>query len=252
MTPDPLVPPDLDLKAYPKMPLAFRRLFASDTWILGNPEERCAALALWCESWHQIPASSLPDDDRVLAVLSQSGARWKRLKAHAMRGWVLCADGRWYHPVVAELAVEAGDKMRIASEKGKAGASKRWGRGIAQATGDLWQGHSKEGKGIEEKGKDEAFVLPGWVPKAEWSAFEQMRAKGKHPLTDYARNSIVAELSRISGPAGENAGAILDQSTRNGWRDVFPLRDKSGRAPSKAAGVEVRNNDVASRFGRSE
>lgn len=124
---DPLVPAEVDLRDFAFMPLEFRRLFASETWILGTPDERCAAFCLWCESWHQIPAASLPDNDRMLAHLSQAGARWPKVKAHVMRSWVKCNDGRLYHSVVAEKALEAWEKHKKASSKGKAGASKRWG-----------------------------------------------------------------------------------------------------------------------------
>jgi len=125
----PLVPPDVDLRDFAFMPLEIRRLFSSETWIIGTHEQKCAALCLWGESWHQVPAASLPDNDRMLAHLSQAGPRWTKIKEHAMRCWILCSDGRWYHPVVAEKALEAWAKHNKASSKGKAGAAKRWGTG---------------------------------------------------------------------------------------------------------------------------
>lgn len=103
----PLVPPEVSLKEFGYIPLEFRRLFQSDTWVLGTPEEKVAAMHLWCESWHQVPAASLPNDDRMLAHLSGTGQRWKKLRAHALRGWLLCTDGRLYHPIVAEKALNA-------------------------------------------------------------------------------------------------------------------------------------------------
>lgn len=103
----PLVPPEVDLRDFREMPLEFERLFASDTWVLGTPEEKVAAFHLWCKSWHQRPAGSLPDDDRVLAHLSAAGQRWRKLRPHALRGWVKCTDGRFYHPVVAEKVLKA-------------------------------------------------------------------------------------------------------------------------------------------------
>lgn len=125
----PLVPSDVDLRDFAFMPLEIRRLFSSETWVLGSYEEKCASLCLWGESWFQVPAASLPNNDRMLSHLSQTGSRWSRVKEHAMRGWVLCSDGRWYHPVVAEKALEAWAKHKKASSKGKAGAAKRWGTG---------------------------------------------------------------------------------------------------------------------------
>lgn len=100
----PLTPADCDLRDYPWMPLDCTRLLTSETWMLGTAEEKVAALTLWCKSWHQVPAGSLPNNDKMLASLSESGPRWSRVRDHAMRGWILCDDGRLYHPVVSEKA----------------------------------------------------------------------------------------------------------------------------------------------------
>lgn len=108
--PAPLVPAEVDLRGLPWMRLDTSRLLDSDLFAISTGDEFKAAVALWCKSWTQLPAASLPDDDRVLAHLSGAGARWKKLKAMALRGWVRCADGRLYHPVVAEQACDAWDE----------------------------------------------------------------------------------------------------------------------------------------------
>ena len=100
--PDPLTPADCDVRALPFMPLDVVRVLDSDLFAISSGDEFKAALALGCKSWLQIPAASLPDDDRVLAHLSSAGARWSKVKKMALRGWVKCSDGRLYHPVVAE------------------------------------------------------------------------------------------------------------------------------------------------------
>lgn len=124
--PAPLVPADVDLRDFAFMPLDVNRLLTSETWLLGSGDECKAAMALWCVSWHQVPAASLPTNDKMLAHLSAAGPRWRKVKDHALRGWVLCNDGRLYHPVVAEKAIEAWGHKRKQSERGKAGAAKRW------------------------------------------------------------------------------------------------------------------------------
>lgn len=124
--PEPLTPVDCDLREYPFMPLEVRRLLTSETWILGTGDERAAALALWAESWHQVPAASLPNNDRMLAHLSQCRT-WKRVKAHVLRNWVACADGRLYHPTVAEKALEGWIGKLLSSLAGASGNAKRWG-----------------------------------------------------------------------------------------------------------------------------
>lgn len=107
MTQEPLVPLEVDLRGLPWMPLNLLRLFDSDLFALTSGDEFKAAVTLWGKSWYQLPAGSLPDDDRVLSYLSGTGKRWPKLKAMAMRGWTLCSDGRLYHKVVAEAAIKA-------------------------------------------------------------------------------------------------------------------------------------------------
>lgn len=106
----PLTPTDCDLRDFAFMPLDVLRLRDSDLAIQVSGEEfRCAVL-LWCASWHQIPAASLPDDDITLSSLAGYGRavdHWRTVRANALHGWIKCSDGRLYHPVVAEKAGEA-------------------------------------------------------------------------------------------------------------------------------------------------
>jgi len=108
-----LTPPDCDLRDFGHMPLDVRKFRDSDLVALEDPEAIVAAVMLWGAAWHQIPAASLPDDDRVLANLAGYGIRpagvaaWKKVKAGALRGFVKCNDGRLYHPLVAEKAKAA-------------------------------------------------------------------------------------------------------------------------------------------------
>jgi hypothetical protein len=106
----PLVPPDINLQGMPFMPLDVNRLRDSQLAIAATGDEFRAAVMLWCASWNQIPAASLPADDQSLAAYAGYGRdvkSWRKVKAGAMRGFVLCDDGRFYHPVVAEKAMEA-------------------------------------------------------------------------------------------------------------------------------------------------
>lgn len=106
----PLTPADCDLRDFQFMPLDAVRLRDSDLTALVSGDEFRSAVLLWCASWHQLPAASLPDDDRILSNLAGFGFAvdaWKAVKEGAMRGWIKCSDGRLYHPVVAEKARDA-------------------------------------------------------------------------------------------------------------------------------------------------
>jgi hypothetical protein len=111
----PLVPSDTDLRDFHFMPLDVARLMNSDLVAVASGEEFRAAVLLWCKSWHQVPAASLPTDDRMLAHLAGFGRdleSWRAVKGVALRGFILCDDGRLYHPVIAEKAVEAIEAKR--------------------------------------------------------------------------------------------------------------------------------------------
>jgi hypothetical protein len=126
---EPLVPSDLDLRNFPYMPLDVVRLRDSNIAVVSSGEEFRAAVLLWCSAWHQVPAASLPDDDRLLASLAGFGRDidgWLKVKEVALRGFMRCADGRLYHPVIAEKAIEADDKRRSYHTRTAKARAARW------------------------------------------------------------------------------------------------------------------------------
>ena len=107
---DPPIPGDTDLRDFQFMPLDVRRLRDSDLAAYATAEEFRAAVLLWCAAWHQVPASSLPDDDRVLAHLAGFGRDvdgWLKVRPGALRHFEKASDGRLYHSVIVEKASEA-------------------------------------------------------------------------------------------------------------------------------------------------
>lgn len=114
----PLTPPGCDLRDFPHTPLFRSRLFGSTFHARANDAEWRAGVTLWLKSWDQVPAGSLPADDVDLcrlAELARDLKTWAKVKLGALRGWLLCTDGRLYHPVVAEgvnTALEAKAKQR--------------------------------------------------------------------------------------------------------------------------------------------
>ena len=106
----PLTPADCDLTDFAFMPLDVARLRDSELASNETPEACWAAVQLWAAAWHQIPAGSVPNDDKWLAKATGYGRivkEWVRVREGALHGWVLCSDGRMYHPVVSEKAREA-------------------------------------------------------------------------------------------------------------------------------------------------
>jgi hypothetical protein len=128
MKPQPFTPPDCDLRCFAWMPLDVVRLRDSDLAVLANGDAFRAAVFLWCAAWHQVPAASLPNDDRLLANLAGFGRdlkSWEAVKADALRGFVECSDGRLYHPVVAEKALESYEQLQRQKARTKAATNAR-------------------------------------------------------------------------------------------------------------------------------
>lgn len=126
--PDPLVPVHVDLSSYDWMPYYGERLQKSDHNAVGDEEFR-ASINIWWAAWRSTPAASLPNDDIQLAKAADLGRdlkTWRRVREHAMRNFVLCSDGRYYHTFLAPLAISAYAKKVEQAIKGKAGANKRW------------------------------------------------------------------------------------------------------------------------------
>lgn len=138
--PEPPVPAEVDLRGMPFMPLYIDRLQKSKAWLLckRRPELAFFFMNLWMRSWQEVPAASLEDDDDVLADAAMVDHRtWSKVRADALRGWVKCSDGRLYHPVVAELALEAwGQRQAYRERTAKARQARQQRRGSADKEAD--------------------------------------------------------------------------------------------------------------------
>ncbi len=244
------------------MPLDVVRLGDSDLVALSTGDEFKAAVLLWSKSWLQVPAASLPDDDRILAHLSGTGSRWPKLREVALRGWVRCSDGRLYHPVIAEKAADAW-KCRLAQ---RARANKRWSgnsgdgaaeeprhtpstpSGNAAASSTAMQGRGKvEGKEKELPSvavRASKPVLPDWLPMDAWNGYLDMRRRIRKPATDRAIELVIRELTKFRA-AGLDVAACLDQSTRSSWVDVYEPKVTTVRPQHQQAGRFAVYDEIA-------
>lgn len=113
--PAPLTPPDCDLSKLRWMPTYVDKVRNSEFWRTASFEMRGISFEFWLVAWHQKPAASLPDNDVLLAFyIGCDIETWRALKPIVMAPWILCADGRFYHPTLAEIAVE---QMAILARK---------------------------------------------------------------------------------------------------------------------------------------
>lgn len=106
---DPMLADAADLRGLCWMKLDMCRLQGSDFMHLANNEEFGAALKLWVAAMRQVPAGSLPNNDRIIASLAgyaNAPKGWSKVKDMALYGWVPCNDDRLYHPVICDMVLE--------------------------------------------------------------------------------------------------------------------------------------------------
>lgn len=108
---DPLVPSDVDLHNYPWIKLRLTEFVEHPAFLSSKRNVLTATIRLWERSMRLKPASSLPDDDRVLTLWAGLGSdknSWKKIKDAVLIdcGWILATDNRWYHPMFAAIALE--------------------------------------------------------------------------------------------------------------------------------------------------
>jgi len=168
--PTPLTPADCDLQDFAFMPLDVGRLRDSDLASDETPEACWAAVLIWAASWHQIPAASIPNNDNWIAKQAGYAQRgkidkdWTAVRKGALHGWVECQDGRLYHPVVAEKAVDAWKSKMEQRWKSECGRIKkhnqRHGTKVPTLDFDEWT----------RAGRPQGHPLP--VPKDKPDEFE--------------------------------------------------------------------------------
>ncbi len=73
--------------------------------------------------------------------------------------------------------------------------------------------------------KERRVEIPSWISPECFESFQEMRKKIKKPMTQRAGQLIIKELSKLK-EQGFDPNDVLDQSTRNDWQDVYPIKEK--------------------------
>ena len=226
ITPDPIVPPDIDLRDFAYMPLDVARLRDSDIAGIEDGEVFRAAVLSWCAAWHQVPAGSLPDDDAILARLAGYGrdvATWRRLREQgALRGFVRCSDGRLYHGVVCEKVLEAWSKKRSQRDKTRAAtlaaqkARKRDASVTDTVTDTVTESKGREGNRREQEREEDlpcnSEQPPG--PDKSGARAEPRADRGSRLPTDWSPSTEDRAFAAAEGiDPDREAGSFRDYWT---------------------------------------
>lgn len=228
--PAPLTPPECDLRDFAFMPLDVVRLRDSDIAAHPDAEVFRAAVLCWSVSWHQVPAASLPDDDAAIARLIGMGRDvkgWKKLRASgALRGFVLCSDGRLYHGIVAEKAVKSWEAKKAQRNRTQKARESRLSQnkeisvtdslcsdsGNVVSITNASKGEVRDSKGKGDQERVRAMFDVFWLifPKQ----VDELKAK-----KSYFRAAEVDDPERIN--AGARRYAALCRREKTEWRYIF-------------------------------
>ncbi|QOF95646.1 DUF1376 domain-containing protein [Novacetimonas hansenii] len=231
--PAPLSPPDCDLRGYEFMPLFGHRLFCGPLYTQCTDAEFRAALRLWWSAWNQVPAGSLPMEDRALATLADFGRdvrAWRRVRARALDGFVACSDGRLYHPLLAREATRA-HVGRVRAQRRRnddAERLRRW-RGTRSDPPDTHPDPTpakRVSSGVDRNSKSESKNEP---PAAPYAARPPVpgaaTADMMPPDATRTRNmaAMVAQAGDLTGRGPRQARALVGQWMKMAGDDAATL-----------------------------
>lgn len=248
---EPLTPPDCDLRDFPYMPLDVVRLRDSESAVISSGDEFRAAVLLWCAAWHQVPAASLPNDDRLLANLAGYGRDmkgWKRVRENALRGFVECSDGRIYHAVIAEKAREAWekkwdrpDKAAERSEHARKAARARWENAKSNAPSmpeHMLDPVPENALNREERNRKEKDAAPNGAHSDVKAPDAELFDRGKKILGKNA-GGLIADLLKAKGKNVALARAALEMaSTKENPREYIGAIVRGADPPGDQYGVD--------------
>ena len=216
--------------------------FYPDDWLssskvmLMTMEQRGIYITLLAHAW-KFPSGSLPNEIEILRRFCP-GARTKNIQYVLDNCFHVASHlpelGFYNARLLHELST-ARVKHEKASETAKHREElKRQSRNVPETyqKRDHNQNQNQNQNQITPKVKRKSrpaqahFVLPEWIGMESWTAYIEMRNAKKKPATEKAKALVVKELERLKA-SGQDPSTCLDQSTRNGWTDVYGLKEKT-------------------------
>lgn len=216
-TPEPLAGLDVDCRGLDFMPLDVARLRDSDLVAISSGDGFKAAVLLWAKSWWEIPAGSLLNNERALArAVGMSEKEFDKVRAEALHGWILCSDGRLYHPVIVDFAEKAAKNRRNQSER----ANSRWAKERAKKAGKTTtvpspiKATAKAARNAVEyaqsmQGRGRGRERDSDSNESDGSAAVVAELR-KHPAGDFnSWNMCLSVLSHLGGISGSSARSFI-------------------------------------------
>lgn len=163
-------PADTSVQHFHKLPLDVVRLQKSSLWMESedDPWLGFGAINIWIDAWMGVPTGSIDPTDRLIHKRAKMPkTEWERVGARILEGFVLHDDGRWYHPVLVEMALTSIAASRKQSDRAK----KRWQKndqetpaddsGNAGGNATASEKHARASDQDATASKNHAVAMPG-------------------------------------------------------------------------------------------
>ena len=192
----------------------------------------------------------LPADVAACCRLVRATSREERRAAETvLREFFSLGESGWTHSRCdAEIARAASKRTKAADSANKRWHSERnanaYANAYANACEDSMRTHSEGNAPNTNTNKNTPLPpeagggggkppAPDWLPAEAWAGYLAMRKRkaSRAPFTDRARALVLAELQRLRADGHDVAG-VLDQSVRNGWTDVYPVKAGAAGKPA--------------------
>ncbi len=198
-------------------------------------------------SLQEDPAGTIPNDTALIRrwLRNPSDDVWRRVQPQIFSAWSL-ADGRWHQQGTKATA----ERQKAYSESRTEAANARWAKRDAYALRmqcEIDALQSSTSSSIQEqipprkKRALEPFVLPDWIPPSVWNAYLEMRQRKGKPPTAFALELVTKKLYGFM-QNGHDPAAVLEQSIRSGWTDVYPVREGGNYAASGINRAQARTD----------
>ncbi|WP_088255615.1 hypothetical protein [Fimbriiglobus ruber] len=154
--------------------------------------------------------------------------------------------------MIATLATHRGTIITICnydeyqSPENTADALKAKPKTRKRRTGDAPIYNDKETNEMNTTKEALGPLAPVWFDPLLWAAFQEMRVSKKDPLTPKAEELMIRRLDLLR-QQGHDPTAVIEQSIRNGWKDVYPLKgDQNAKHPTgKPSTVDILREGTA-------
>jgi uncharacterized protein YdaU (DUF1376 family) len=210
---------------YPALPL-FTDAFLGDTLHL-TAAQIGAYMMMLMAAW-RAPDCTLPNDDTFLARVCRMDKRtWQANKGVILAFWHVTDDAKLFQKRLKDERIYVEDKRNKNVAAGNASALKRKKRhSTGVATCEQPKTNQPTPTPILSKEDKSSSDKPHDVSAEAWEDFLAIRKKKKAQNTEFALKLVHDELAKLK-EQGFSPQAVVEQSIRSSWIDVFPLRNKT-------------------------